>query len=99
VSPAVGFRNAIDPFSDLDALKLILYEKERRTRLRDVIARGQRPEAIVLACGPEGGFTEDEVGHAREKGFVPVSLGGRVLRCETAALAALAIVQYAWGDL
>ena len=99
VSPAVGFRDAIGSFSEFEALKLMLYEKEPRTRLKDVVAAGRLPAAIVLACGPEGGFTEDEVGFAADKGFVPVSLGERILRCETAVLAALAIVQYAWGDM
>jgi len=54
---------------------------------------------LVVAIGPEGGFTDDEVAFAVSAGFVPVSLGGRVLRCETAALAALSVVQCAWGDL
>jgi 16S rRNA (uracil1498-N3)-methyltransferase len=99
VSPIVGFENSLDSFSEIGALKLILYEKEHSTRLKDVVALGQRTEAVVLACGPEGGFTGDEVSFAHEKGFVPVSLGGRILRCETAALAALVIVQHAWGDL
>jgi 16S rRNA (uracil1498-N3)-methyltransferase len=56
-------------------------------------------ERVVVACGPEGGFTDEEVAFARERGFVAVRLGGRILRCETAALAALSIIQFEWGDL
>lgn len=99
VSPTATFENAIHAFPGLKALKLILYEKERQIRLNEVVAAGKRPAAVVVACGPEGGFTEDEVGKACAEGFVPISLGGRVLRCETAALASLALVQHLWGDL
>lgn len=99
IALTLSFVDAIDEASGLDALKLILYEKEGRVRLRDLAGEGERPGRVVIACGPEGGFTEDEVQAARERAFVPVSLGGRVLRCETAALASLAIIQYVWGDL
>ena len=49
--------------------------------------------------GPEGGFSEDEIEMTREEGFIPVSLGSRVLRAETAAMTMVALVQYEWGDL
>src|SRR5262245_12484999 len=59
-----------------------------------------RPAApIALAVGPEGGFTEREVVAARAAGFNCVSLGPRVLRTETAAVAALSAMQALWGDL
>lgn len=47
--------------------------------------------AVLLLVGPEGGFTEEEVGLAAERGAIPVSLGPRVLRAETAALAAVTL--------
>lgn len=53
---------------------------------------------IVLLIGPEGGLAPDEVKAAASKGFMPVRLGPRVLRTETAALAALAAMQTLWGD-
>ncbi len=49
--------------------------------------------------GPEGGFTHEEIRIARDAGFVPVSLGNRILRSETAAITMVAIIQYEWGDL
>ena len=55
--------------------------------------------SVAIAAGPEGGFTEDEVALAREQGYVPVRLGGRILRCETASIAAVSIAQFLWGDL
>lgn len=53
---------------------------------------------VTLLSGPEGGFTEAERMLAKAAGFIPVSLGKRILRTETAALAALAAVQMLWGD-
>ena len=54
---------------------------------------------VALAIGPEGGFTEREIAAARAAGLTCVSLGPRVLRTETAAVAALAAMQALWGDL
>jgi 16S rRNA (uracil1498-N3)-methyltransferase len=53
---------------------------------------------IVLAAGPEAGFTEEEEARLVEAGFVPTSLGPRVLRTETAAVAALAALNALRGD-
>ena len=60
-----------------------------------------QPEAnrVTVLAGPEGGFTDYERESAKEAGFVPVKLGKRILRTETASLAALAAVQLLWGDL
>lgn len=54
---------------------------------------------VCLLIGPEGGFSEREYGDARAAGFDAVSIGPRILRTETAAVAALTIVQALWGDL
>jgi len=53
---------------------------------------------ICLLIGAEGGLTEDEISLAALQGFTPVRLGNRVLRTETAALAAIAAMQTIWGD-
>jgi 16S rRNA (uracil1498-N3)-methyltransferase len=52
----------------------------------------------TLLIGPEGGFTTDEANVAQQAGFIPVLLGPRVLRTETAALAGIAALQTLWGD-
>ncbi len=58
-----------------------------------------KPQACsTLLIGPEGGFTADEANLAQQAGFVPVLLGPRVLRTETAAIAGLAALQTLWGD-
>jgi 16S rRNA (uracil1498-N3)-methyltransferase len=58
-----------------------------------------RPEAVTLIVGPEGGFSAEEAGLARRSGASLVSLGPRVLRAETAAIALAALVLHAGGDL
>ena len=53
---------------------------------------------VALLTGPEGGFSDQERETAKAAGFIPVRLGSRILRTETASLAALASVQILWGD-
>ncbi len=81
-----------------DALKLILWEGARSTSLSDMLPTTCPPE-MAVAVGPEGGFSAAEVEAAKAAGFFPAGLGPRVLRTETAALAILAILQFALGDL
>jgi len=64
-------------------------------RLRDLPV----PQALLLLAGPEGGFAPEELDMVQACGFIAVRLGPRVLRTETAALAALAAIQALWGDL
>jgi 16S rRNA (uracil1498-N3)-methyltransferase len=54
--------------------------------------------SLHLVCGPEGGLSNSEIGQLTQHGFIPVRLGPRVLRTETAPLAAIAAVQILWGD-
>ena len=56
-------------------------------------------QPIILLSGPEGGFSEDECHKAVQAGYLPVTLGPRILRAETACIAAVTAVQLLWGDL
>jgi 16S rRNA (uracil1498-N3)-methyltransferase len=58
-----------------------------------------RPAGVALLVGPEGGLSEAEIAAAERRGFAPLRLGPRVLRTETAPLAAISVLQYMWGDL
>lgn len=73
----------------------LLLDPRAEQGLRDLA----RPlSGVCLLAGPEGGFDEAEYRLAQQAGFVGVRLGARVLRTETAALAAMAAMQLAWGD-
>lgn len=54
---------------------------------------------LTLMIGPEGGFSDIELNEAKVKGYVPISLGPRILRTETAVVSALSNAQQLWGDL
>jgi len=66
--------------------------------LREVRTPGDVQEVDVV-IGPEGGFSEGEAAYLEGEGFVLLSLGPRILRAETAAIAVLALLQHLWGDL
>jgi len=69
---------------------------------REAEARGgpaTHPKTAAVVIGPEGGLSTGEISAMRAAGFVPVSLGPRILRTETAAAAALAMLLYEFGDL
>jgi 16S rRNA (uracil1498-N3)-methyltransferase len=63
------------------------------------LAEFSRSPSISLFTGPEGGFSENEMSQARAGGFVSATLGKRILRAETAAIAAVSITQFVLGDL
>ena len=76
---------------------LFCYEKEQQG-IRDYL-RSSAASRYVVLIGPEGGFTPQEAELLLAAGAGSVSLGPRILRAETAAVAALSIVQYEKGDL
>lgn len=58
----------------------------------------KQPAHVALLIGPEGGFSEQELKYAANNGFQSLSLGPRILRTETAPIAALTVLQMLWGD-
>jgi 16S rRNA (uracil1498-N3)-methyltransferase len=81
-------------------LTLIPWEEESVQSLSSILrAAEQPPFSINLLIGPEGGFTPKEVSQARRYGAVPVTLGPRILRAETAGLVAATAIFYELGDL
>lgn len=81
------------------ALKLLLWEDEEKTTLRECFEGVAAPESVAVVVGPEGGLSAEEVEQAVACGFRPVTLGRRILRTETAGLAMLSILQFHWGDM
>jgi 16S rRNA (uracil1498-N3)-methyltransferase len=84
--------------TSLDFLRLILWEGEG-VRLKEVLEGSKEKTKIFFIVGPEGGLSHEEVTDAKRKGFIPITLGRRILRSETASLCLLSILQYEWGDI
>jgi 16S rRNA (uracil1498-N3)-methyltransferase len=80
-------------------LRIVLAESENRTLLRNVVKPDAADGGVVLAVGPEGGWTDDELKAFRQAEWISASLGNTVLRAETAAMAATAIVASALNSL
>jgi len=94
--PEVAGITELDTFlagAGSDELRLLLAPNASRAMKHLIPGR-----AVTLLVGPEGGFTPEERRRAEDSGFVPVCFGPRVLRTETAPLAAIAAMQALWGD-
>ncbi len=97
---AVEFSDACER---AEGLALIPWEEEGRIGLKSALEEwihaGRSAKPVSLFTGPEGGLTRQEIERARASGIVPVSLGRRILRAETAAIAATAAILYEAGEL
>ena len=81
----------------LDQTTLYLVLNHRASQSLSAM-RQDRVQRVVLVAGPEGGFSESEIEALERREFLSVKMGPRVLRTETAALAAISILQSMWGD-
>ena len=96
---ALSFKEVLQ-FSQACDLKIVFWENETAPLNRDLGSKGQVPsKKIMLMLGPEGGFTEQEIEMVRQSGFAVAGLGPRILRAETATLAACTLIQYLYGDM
>ncbi|WP_309043645.1 16S rRNA (uracil(1498)-N(3))-methyltransferase [Marinobacter sediminicola] len=75
-------------------LRLVLHHRTEQS-----LGSVAKPASVALMIGPEGGLSADEIAQAEKEGFLPVALGPRVLRTETAPVAAMALCQWLWGDM
>ncbi|MHB9130615.1 MAG: 16S rRNA (uracil(1498)-N(3))-methyltransferase [Armatimonadota bacterium] len=91
-------RNLQDVLHSLPAISLLLHERQGNP-LPQVVEQHPHLTQLGIFIGPEGGWDADEVEQLVQAGVLPIHLGGRILRAETASLAALTLMQYLWGDL
>lgn len=75
-------------------VKFVLHHRDT-----SITKTAQRPNSAAILVGPEGGLSENEIIAAEQHGFEALTLGPRILRTETAPLAAIAILQARWGDM
>ena len=94
VSEVMTFQEAL-AFSEALDIRLIPYELADGMEGTRKILDGIRPgQSVGIFIGPEGGFEKEEVGRAVEAGALPITLGKRILRTETAGIAVLSILMY-----
>lgn len=93
--PLLDPAQALDPWLETPRAGGLLLDP----RAESALAERPAPESgVTLLVGPEGGLSPEELAQARRQGFVGVRLGPRILRTETAPLAAIAAMQALWGD-
>jgi 16S rRNA (uracil1498-N3)-methyltransferase len=98
IGETVSFEDMLNAAASSD-LKIVFWENE----IKSVNSRLPKPHrqinTIFAVLGPEGGLTSREIQSARNRGFVTAALGPRILRAQTATLAASVLLQYIFGDM
>lgn len=94
--PALKYTDALTKSKTDDSLKLILWEDEANHSIKQQL-REFKAKQVSLIIGPEGGLSAEEVELAKASGYIPVSLGKRILRMETAAIHTAGVVLYELG--
>lgn len=98
ISELVSFDNVVDMGASCD-LKFIFWENEL-TPIDSVKTMSDiQSDTVFAILGPEGGLTSQEIEIAKSRGFISASLGPRILKAETATIAACALLQYLFGDM
>lgn len=99
ISPSArGYINDIKGVELESHIGIIFSAHQREKGLRWILTGLKNMRHATIIVGPEGGFSKEEVNAAIEKGFIEASLGPRILRTETAPIAAISIIQYELGD-
>lgn len=99
-NPVVDFDKLLEETSLVDYdLKLLCWEGEKSRGIKDIVQVPDQSCSVMILIGPEGGISPEETKRAKAAGFQPITLGKRILRTETAAIAAIAILQHLLGNL
>jgi 16S rRNA (uracil1498-N3)-methyltransferase len=99
IAAPVTFEQAVAEARQADVAVIPFEHAEGAQSWKARLAQVSQPVTVALLVGPEGGFSEAEVTLARSSGIIPVSLGPRILRSETAGLTVVAMALFQWGDL
>lgn len=97
ISEPISFDEMLNNLTD-EELNILPYENEDTTSLKDVLKNNARLKKINIIIGPEGGFDDEEIEKAKQNKIFTVTLGPRIMRCETAPIAAVSAVMYELGD-
>ena len=93
VTPPMSYADMLKEISET-ALRIFCYEDESKSSIKDLLSDTVLPKDAAVIVGSEGGFSHDEAEEAKRQGCSIVSLGGRILRCETAPDFALSALIY-----
>lgn len=93
VTPPMTYQAMLTEATAAD-LSLLCYENEERLTIKSALTGREMPRSISVIVGSEGGFSAEEASEATERGCLSVTLGNRILRCETAPDYALSAISY-----
>jgi 16S rRNA (uracil1498-N3)-methyltransferase len=93
------FASLVEAASAGEQWRVMFSEREGQGLPEAIEKAPAQVSAVIALIGPEGGWTDEEIAQARNAGWHLVTLGGRILRAETAAITATALLQYLFGDL
>ena len=93
VSLPISYNEALE-MAKKSELPLFCYEGDGTKSLKKVLTENKNAKSVSIVIGSEGGFSNEEVNLACDKGLIPVNLGPRILRCETAPIYALSAISY-----
>ncbi len=99
IDPPISFGALIDQSTSGDSLRLLFAERAGISFAEAIESQSAPPGNVIALIGSEGGFTDEEIDQAREAGWRIVTLSGRIMRAETAAIAIAALLQHRLGDL
>ncbi len=99
IEPAIAFAQALSRLGEFDRALIAATSGQAKTLSEALAASGRPLASVAVLIGPEGGFSDEETAQAHESGVIPVSLGPRILRTETAAIIAPALVLFALGQM
>ena len=98
IGPTVSFEDIFN-ISKQSSLKIAFWENESKSSNLALARSNRHFTNIFIMIGPEGGFTPQEIEKAKACGFITATLGPRILRAETATIAASVLMQYLFGDI
>lgn len=96
--PEIGFLETIDSLKEVKSVKLVCSTKEKTKNLKNIVKTIKDCDKINVVIGPEGGLLEKEENTLIKNGFIPVSLGDRIMRVETVPLFILSAINYEYME-
>lgn len=99
ISSPVDFNALVEDAAHNERKRLMFSERDGQALIETIKRWPAPPTTISALVGSEGGWTDEEIAHAHKNGWHIITLGGRTLRAETAAIAVVALLQHLFGDL